>query len=144
MERGERINIDPLLLDQYPDAVYVLDRELRLVDSNEKLSLLFNGEEERFVHPASWLPRTESERVQTFHQRSLQGETVHYELQARNADGRSIHLSITNTPLYTGRVITGLYGVVEDLTTQTELRERYNSDESEPIAIRADPWTHLD
>lgn len=126
MERGERINIDPLLLDQYPDAVYVLDRELRLVDSNEKLSLLFNGEEERFVHPASWLPETESERVQTFHQRSLQGETVHYELQARNEDGRSIHLSITNTPLYTGRVITGLYGVVKDLTTQTELRERYN------------------
>ena len=126
LERGERINIDPLLLDQYPDAVYVLDCDLRLVDSNEKLSLLFNGEEERFIHPASWLPKAESERVQAFHQRSLQGETVHYELQARNADGRSIHLSITNTPLYTGRVITGLYGVVKDLTTQTELRERYN------------------
>ncbi|WP_167615715.1 sensor domain-containing protein [Exiguobacterium aurantiacum] len=125
-EHEGRINIDPLLLDQYPDAVYVLDRDLNFVDSNEKLSLLFSGEEERFVHPASWLPKLESERVHAFHQRALQGETVHYELKALNADKRRIHLSVTNTPLYTGRVITGLYGVVKDLTTQMELRERYN------------------
>ncbi|TCI39187.1 MULTISPECIES: EAL domain-containing protein [unclassified Exiguobacterium] len=125
-EHEGRINIDPLLLDQYPDAVYVLDRDLNFVDSNEKLSLLFSGEEERFVDPDSWLPKLESERVHAFHQRALHGETVHYELKALNADKRRIHLSVTNTPLYTGRVITGLYGVVKDLTTQMELRERYN------------------
>lgn len=125
-ERNEQVNIDPLLLDQYPDAVYVLDRDLNFVDSNELLSLLFNGEEERFVRPASWLPKAESDRVGAFHERALHGETVHYELKALNADKRHIHLSVTNTPVYTGRVITGLYGVVKDLTDQTELRERYN------------------
>lgn len=51
---------------------------------------------------------------------------MHYELKAANADGSRIHLSITNTPLYNGRVITGLYGIVKDLTTQVELRESYN------------------
>ncbi|MCC5892177.1 EAL domain-containing protein [Exiguobacterium sp.] len=125
LERGERINLDPLLLDQYPDAVYVLDRELKLIDSNEKLSLLFNGEEERFLQTKSWLTRTESERVCAFHGRALQGETVHYEIKV-SVNGKQAHFSVTNTPLYAGRIITGLYGVVKDLTTQTELRENYN------------------
>lgn len=125
LERGERINLDPLLLDQYPDAVYVLDRELKLIDSNEKLSLLFNGEEERFLQTKSWLTQTESERVCAFHGRALQGETVHYEIKV-SVNGKQAHFSVTNTPLYAGRVITGLYGVVKDLTSQTELRENYN------------------
>ncbi|WP_445002682.1 EAL domain-containing protein [Exiguobacterium alkaliphilum] len=126
LERGERINLDPLLLDQYPDAVYVLDRELILIDSNEKLSLLFNGEEERFLQSNAWLSREERKRVCDFHTRALQGETVHYELKAQGVSERQVHLSVTNTPLYSGRVIIGLYGVVKDLTTQTVLRENYN------------------
>lgn len=125
-QRNEIINIDSLLLDQYPDAVFVLNRELKLIDSNEKLSLLFNGMEERFVHLEQWLPQADSERVYKFYERTLQGETVHYELKVTNTEGRKIHLSITNTPLYTGRVITGLYGIVKNLTDQIELRDRYN------------------
>lgn len=126
VERHERINLDPLLIDQYPDAVYVLDCEMNLIDSNEKLSLLFHGEETRFLQPDNWLSKQETRRVGLFHQRALRGETVHYELKAVNTDRKQIHLSVTNTPLYTGHVITGLYGIVKDLTSQTELRERYN------------------
>lgn len=126
IDRNERINLDPLLIDQYPDAVYVLDSDMNLIDSNEKLSLLFQGKEARFLKPDTWLSKQEMERVISFHQRALQGETVHYELKAVNEDQKRIHLSVTNTPLYTGHVITGLYGIVKDLTTQTELRERYN------------------
>lgn len=126
VEQSVQINIDPLLIEQYPDAVYILDRNLECIDSNEKLSLLFSGEEERFVRPESWLPKEESERIKAYHQRALHGETVHYELTALNTDKRRIHVSITNTPLYTGRVITGLYGIIKDLTDQAELRKRYN------------------
>ena len=126
IDRNERLNLDPLLINQYPDAVYVLDSEMNLIDSNEKLSLLFQGKESRFLCPDAWMSKVETERVALFHQRALQGETVHYELKAVNTDQKHIYLSVTNTPLYTGQHITGVCGIIKDLTTQTELREQYN------------------
>lgn len=124
--RGERINLDPLLLEQYPDAVYILNRDLEIIDINEKLALMFGGEGKNFLFTPKWLPQRETERIHRFHTRALQGETVHYEITTKNKQGRLIHFSVTNTPLYAGQIIIGLYGVVKDLTAQVELREHYN------------------
>ncbi|MDT0192335.1 MULTISPECIES: hypothetical protein [Exiguobacterium] len=36
-------HVDSLLIEQYPDAIYVLDTNGRLIDSNEKMGLLFDN-----------------------------------------------------------------------------------------------------
>ena len=61
-------HVDSLLIEQYPDAIYVLDTNGRLIDSNEKMGLLFD---DFALSPA------DAEEFAPYHEQALTRETVH-------------------------------------------------------------------
>lgn len=108
-------HVDSLLIEQYPDAIYVLDTNGRLIDSNEKMGLLFD---DLALSPA------ESEEFASYHRQALVGETVHFEL-VKTDKGQKRKLTVTCTPLYKDQLIQGVYGIVKDMSAEWETQNRY-------------------
>lgn len=119
-------NADPISINDYPDALYVMDSNGEIVKTNEKFDLLFKGEERLISRPKEWLPKNQYEEMKKFQSRAFSGETVHYEMQAVLDENNRYHFSITHIPLYEGPLIVAIYGVVRDLSEQRELLHQYN------------------
>lgn len=108
-------HVDALLIEQYPDAIYVLDDTFQLIETNEKMKLLFEN----------WdVVQQTDEQFRTAFDQALRGQTVHFEIDYK-VDGESRKLSITNTPLYKNQLIQGVYGIIKDLSSQHETKHRY-------------------
>lgn len=108
-------HVDSLLIEQYPDAIYVLDTNGRLIDSNEKMGLLFD---DFALSPA------DAEEFAPYHEQALTGETVHFEL-VKAYEGQQRKLAVTCTPLYKDQLIQGVYGIVKDMSAEWDTQNRY-------------------
>ncbi|ACB62067.1 diguanylate cyclase/phosphodiesterase with PAS/PAC sensor(s) [Exiguobacterium sibiricum 255-15] len=117
---------DPISINDYPDALYVMDLTKNIVKTNDKFELLFKGSASFLTEPKKWLPAHEYHEMLRYQERALKGENVHYEIESIRNDNKRYHFSITNVPLYSGALLTGLYGIVKDLTEQKELAREYN------------------
>jgi diguanylate cyclase (GGDEF)-like protein/PAS domain S-box-containing protein len=63
-------------------------------------------------------------------QRALRGETVRScSLQTSNAIGRNIFVSVSSAPLYTGKRITGVVAVWQDITERHQLMEQLEEEQ---------------
>ncbi len=117
------------LFEQNPDAVYSLDREGRIVEANAAhLQLTGYGADE--LLGMDFLRTVAPEHVastQAQFERALQGQPVRYESVRMHKDGSCIAVDVTYQPIVVDAVITGVYGIVKDITerlrAQDQLRE---------------------
>ena len=108
-------HVDSLLIEQYPDAIYVLDTNGRLIDSNEKMEFLL---QDLALSPA------DAEEFAPHHGLALSGETIHFEL-VKEFKGKKRKFAVTCTPLYKDESIQGVYGIVKDMSAEWDTQNRY-------------------
>lgn len=108
-------HVDSLQMDEYPDAIYVLDMKGQLIESNEKMEQLLDD---------LALSLTGAEEFIPYHEQALAGETVHFEL-IKTQDGQKRKFAVTCTPLYKDQLIEGVYGIVKDMSAVWDKQNRY-------------------
>jgi two-component system cell cycle sensor histidine kinase/response regulator CckA len=114
------------LFEQSVDAIYVADRDGRIVDANQAATELFGYARtelldlhvvDLYVDPEDW-PRF-------IDQTERDGSTRNYDARLANKDGMEMHCLLSSTVHRSGEgTITGHQGVVRDITERKRLEEQ--------------------
>ncbi|WP_100371719.1 EAL domain-containing protein [Bacillus sp. FJAT-45037] len=120
---ADSLRMHQKIFDHYPDGVYTLDREGKVIELNRKLSELFGYSiEEMKHHYNNFLPQSEKKRVLTYFQKVLNGQTVHYKTAAYHKDGHLVYIHITNIPIQDYGEVIGVYGIAKDISAMTQTK----------------------
>ena len=113
------LNEDMNFLEGHPDAIFILNTKGEILTCNSKLLVLLGYKREKlksFLEEV--VPPTYREEVKKSFQSTLKGKTVHYSIVIRQQNGQLLTTEITNIPYYQEGVISGVYGIVRDVTEE--------------------------
>ncbi|WP_026830227.1 sensor domain-containing protein [Exiguobacterium antarcticum] len=120
------LNEDMNFLEGHPDAIFILNTKGEILTCNSKLLVLLGYKREKlksFLEEV--VPPTYREEVKKSFQSTLKGKTVHYSIVIRQQNGQLLTTEITNIPYYQEGVISGVYGIVRDVTEEQTFKKNY-------------------
>jgi diguanylate cyclase (GGDEF)-like protein/PAS domain S-box-containing protein len=121
------------------DAVWVLDREERIVYANRSFAagVGFRLEDLIGKHISVVLPQEQLERARQMNRSHIRGEAppVPYELDVRARDGRILPVEVHINPVRQGGRVVGLIGVSRDISERRRLQQQLSH------LARSDPLT---
>ncbi len=116
------------ILDAIRDAVWVLDREERIVFANRSFAFStgFRMEELLGKHITVVLPEDQLQRARQVNRSHIRGEAppAPYELEVRARDGRIIPIEVHINPVRQGGRVVGLIGVSRDISERRRLQHQ--------------------
>ncbi len=121
------------LFDHNPDAIFLLDRDGRVLDANQAiLQFGAHNTRENVVghHFRDWLDAEDLPRHQSYFDRALAGETVAYRSRAHTFTGRRLQIYITSVPMLREGVVEGVFCIVRDETEKKEIQRRIASQDT--------------
>lgn len=129
------------LFDQNPDAVYSLDLQGNFISFNRGLENLLECSREELFQQKTFVPYCHPDDLGTtmqYFQNVLQGHSLTYKANAITQKGNNRYLSISNMPIIVDGVITGVYGIAKNITTEKYvLQELEQSNERFELATKA-------
>ncbi|WP_214853358.1 EAL domain-containing protein [Exiguobacterium sp. s166] len=120
------LNEDMNFLEGHPDAIFILNTKGEILTCNSKLLVLLGYKREElksFLEEV--VPPNYREEVKESFQSTLKGKTVHYSIVIRQQNGQSLTTEITNIPYYQEGIISGVYGIVRDVTEEQIFKKNY-------------------
>lgn len=109
------------LFDQNPDAVYSLDLQGRFTSFNPGLEKLLECCREEIEKAETFVPfchPDDLEKTMQYFIKVQHGEAQTYEVRAITFKGHQKYLSVSNMPIVVNGVITGIYGIAKDVTSE--------------------------
>ncbi|HXG42878.1 MAG TPA: EAL domain-containing protein [Dehalococcoidia bacterium] len=116
------------ILNTIRDAVWVLDREERIVFANRSFAFStgFRMEELLGRHITVVLPEDQLQRARQVNRSHIRGEAppAPYELEVRTRDGRVIPIEVHINPVRQGGRVVGLIGVSRDISERRRFQQQ--------------------
>lgn len=113
------------LFEQNPDAVFSVDLQGNFISANKTMALIGETDHETLMklNFVSFLPPHEINRVVGYFEEVKKGIPKFYETSIITAKGNRRHLAITDIPIKVNNEVTGVYGIIKDITRQKEYEE---------------------
>ncbi|OAN64711.1 hypothetical protein A8B79_00775 [Balneola sp. EhC07] len=114
------------LFDQNPNAVFSVSPVGKLINANKVLEQLigYSADEMKNSTFQRFVDETQVERVRKHFLLALKGRSQTYETQILKEDGSYISAEVTNLPIIVDGEITGIYGVINDITHRKEAEQK--------------------
>ncbi|MEQ8578540.1 MAG: PAS domain S-box protein [Balneola sp.] len=114
------------LFDQNPNAVFSVSPVGKLINANRVLEQLigYSAEEMKNSTFQRFVDKTQVEKVRNHFLLALRGRSQTYETQILREDGSYISAEVTNLPIIVDGEITGIYGVINDITQRKEAEQK--------------------
>ncbi len=114
------------LFDQNPNAVFSVSPDGKLINANRVLEQLigYSAEEMKNSTFQRFVDKTQVEKVRNHFLLALRGRSQTYETQILREDGSYISAEVTNLPIIVDGEITGIYGVINDITQRKEAEQK--------------------
>jgi len=114
------------LFDQNPNAVFSVSPLGKLINANRVLEQLigYSAEEMKNSTFQRFVDKTQVEKVRNHFLLALRGRSQTYETQILREDGSYISAEVTNLPIIVDGEITGIYGVINDITQRKEAEQK--------------------
>lgn len=134
------------LFDHNPEPAFSFDKEGRFLTANRALEALSECPRELIIGE-SFLPfivPADQERSMYHFQEALNGKQQDYQVTAISANGRQLPILVSNIPLKVNGEVTGVYGVVRNITDLVHSQQQYQSvvNTINGIVWEADPKTY--
>jgi PAS domain S-box-containing protein len=113
------------LFEQNPDAVFSVDLNGNFISANESTALIGETDHATLMQQnfVTFLPPHEINRVLGYFDEVKKGIPKSYETSIITAKGNRRHLAITDIPIKVNNEVTGVYGIIKDITRQKEYEE---------------------
>jgi PAS domain S-box-containing protein len=113
------------LFENNPDAVFSVDLEGNFISANEMTCQISETTIEVLMGQnfVMYLPSDEIERVTGFFEEVKKGISKFYETKIITAKGNTKYISVTNIPITQDNKVTGVYGIIKDITNDVKARE---------------------
>ncbi|WPZ02533.1 EAL domain-containing protein [Idiomarina sp. OXR-189] len=110
------------LFTQHPDAIFEIDTEGYFLLANQStLKIAGVSENEmRGTHFNELVVESHRDKAADAFRKTLSGLTSNYEICVVNSDNELFWLDVTNTPVISGKTITGVFGIGRDITAKKE------------------------
>jgi diguanylate cyclase (GGDEF)-like protein/PAS domain S-box-containing protein len=132
------------LFDHHPDAIYSLSFDGGFVEVNEGVSQLTGYSREEAV-TTSWrevVAPADQDRVEALFEAAAAGQVQRYRCAITTKAGDHRDVDISNVPIVVDGQITGVYGIVKDVTDQRRLEhELRRQAEHDPLTGLANRLT---
>jgi PAS domain S-box-containing protein len=114
------------LFDQNPNAVFSVSPVGKLINANKVLEQLigYSAREMKNSTFQRFVDESQVERVRKHFLLALRGRSQTYETQILKEDGSYISAEVTNLPIIINGEITGIYGVINDITQRKEAEQK--------------------
>jgi PAS domain S-box-containing protein len=114
------------LFDQNPNAVFSVSPEGKLINANKVLEQLigYSAEEMKNSTFQRFVDNSQVEKVRNHFLLALRGRSQTYETRILKEDGSYIAAEVTNLPIIVDGDITGIYGVINDITQRKEAEQK--------------------
>lgn len=114
------------LFDQNPNAVFSVSPVGKLINANKVLEQLigYSADEMKNSTFQRFVDESQVERVRKHFLLALKGRSQTYETQILKEDGSYISAEVTNLPIIVDGEITGIYGVINDITHRKEAEQK--------------------
>lgn len=120
-----------------PSGVCLVDRAGRFLEANDAICELFGRAREDLLG-RTWEPLVdpgELDAIREQFEAALVGEARFYEATIIRADGERRLLDVANVPRSEDGEVTGVYGVVRDITEERQAKERIAASEARHRAV---------
>lgn len=114
------------LFSQNPYAVFSFDLAGNFVSAN-KVTTELTGYPLEELLTMSFVPLVPKDSINEVLEKFIKagmGETQNYQTQIQTADGKSMYVDVTNLPMTIDGKISGIYGVVKDITEEKFLTDQ--------------------
>ena len=124
------------LFQNNPDGIFSTDTHGKLVDMNASFQDLlgYSSEDLKTVPLSALVEELQLDVTRVKFRLALEGITQHYETLGVHKSGRRISLRVTHMPILTDGVVTGVYAIVKDISSEkralallAESEEKYRS-----------------
>lgn len=114
------------LFDQNPNAVFSVSPLGKLINANKVLEQLIGYSTEEMKNSTfhRFVDESQVERVRKHFLLALKGRSQTYETQILKEDGSYLSAEVTNLPIIVDGEITGIYGVINDITQRKEAEQK--------------------
>jgi|TARA_R100001591_G_scaffold118174_2_gene139798 PAS domain S-box-containing protein len=114
------------LFDQNPNAVFSVSPVGKLINANKVLEGLigYTAEEMKNSTFRRFVDKSQVKRVRNYFLLALRGRSLTYETNILKNDGSYLYAEVTNLPIIVDGEITGIYGVINDITHRKEAEQR--------------------
>lgn len=114
------------LFDQNPNAVFSVSPVGKLINANKVLEQLigYSADEMKNSTFQRFVDESQVERVRKHFLLALKGRSQTYETQILKEDGSYLSAEVTNLPIIVDGEITGIYGVINDITHRKEAEQK--------------------
>lgn len=119
------------LFEHNPSGVCLVDRAGRFQDANTAFCELFGRGLDELLG-TTWEPSIEPDQLDAIREQfetALKGEARYYEAVIRRPDGERLVLDVANVPRLEDGEVTGVYGVVRDITPDRQREEQLAASE---------------
>lgn len=113
------------LFEQNPSAVFSISLNGNIIDANRVLEVMtgYDFQEMESSPLDQFIQEGELEKVKRHFRLALKGQSQTFETKIIKEDGTVIFVEITNIPIIVDEEITGIYGVVNDITHRKEAEQ---------------------
>lgn len=124
------------LFHNNPDGIFSMDAKGHLLDVNDALVRLLGYTREELTETTfhTVVESCHLDSTEVKFRLALEGVTQHYETVGIHKSGRRVSLRITNMPILTEGIVTGVYGIAKDISAEkralallAESEEKYRS-----------------
>ncbi len=114
------------LFEQNPNAVFSISAEGKLINANIVLEQMIGYSTQEMKNSTfnRFVDQSEAEKVQRHFLLALRGKSQTYETRILKEDGTYFSAEVTNLPILVDGSITGIYGVINDITHRKEAEQK--------------------
>ncbi len=114
------------LFDDYPDPVFSLDLKGKFISVNKALVRLAEASEKEVLKMKfdAFVPAEHLDQISGIFQKTIKGEIQVFEAEVVSAKGTPLTLCITNIPIVSSGLVTGVYAIAQDITEQKKTRQK--------------------
>ncbi|THE10935.1 PAS domain S-box protein [Bacillus timonensis] len=127
-----KLMLDSLITNN-DDAVLMLDTAGIFHEINQAAEKIIGYQPSELIgtHFSKLMTQKEYEKIQMIEQQVTQGETFRYETKIYHKNGNEIYVDVKNIPITIEGTLTGLYGIVKDITSNKRAEQaRRESEET--------------
>lgn len=114
------------LFEQSPHAVFSLDKNGNLLKANKEFEMItgYSFEEMEGLSVEPFFDPSQIENVQKSFTESVQGVPKTFETSGIRKKGKRIHIEVTHVPIYVEGEVTGVYGIMHDITERKQAEKK--------------------